>query len=116
MPFMTDPIHRVSALEADRRRAARRRNDPSPTGFDAARSEPSNPPMVSENPPAPSRPSTEASAAAYATQLMGQGGQKRGLRGGQPVLQKARSAYLEAEWSGPQDRRPPSGGVARTKI
>ena len=46
---------------------------------------------------------------AFSAQLLGQEGQKRGLRGGAPVLNAARSAYLEAEYSGRLDRRPPKG-------
>ena len=80
-------------------------DSPAAAAFDAVRA---NLPVIVEEPPKPSR---EPSEAAFAAQVMGQGGQKRGLRGGQPVLQQARSAYLEAEWSGPQDRRPPSGAV-----
>lgn len=53
---------------------------------------------------------------AYAAQLIGQEGQKRGLKGGQPVLEAARSAYLGAEHSGPADRRPKVGQVKRTEI
>ncbi len=54
--------------------------------------------------------------AAYAAQLYGQPQQKRGLRGGAPVLEAARQAYLEAEYSGENDRRPSSGLVMRTAI
>src|SRR5690606_33720570 len=43
--------------------------------------------------PAPA-PAVEAGAA-FAAQLMGQSGQRRGLRGGPPVLDAARSTYLE---------------------
>jgi hypothetical protein len=49
-------------------------------------------------------------------QILGQDGQKRGLRGGPAVLNKARSAYLGTEFSGAANRRPGPGGVARTKI
>lgn len=49
-------------------------------------------------------------------QILGQDGAKRGLRGGAPVLNQARSAYLGAEWSGASDRRPGPGVVARAKI
>lgn len=49
-------------------------------------------------------------------QILGQDGQKRGLRGGPPELNKARSAYLGTEWSGFADRRPEPGIVARTKV
>ena len=49
-------------------------------------------------------------------QILGQEGQKRGLRGGAPVLNQARSAYLGAEFSGSANRRPRPGVVARTEI
>jgi hypothetical protein len=55
-------------------------------------------------------------AAAFAAQLIGQSGQKRGLRGGPPVLDKARSTYLGAEYSGDKDRRPPAGVVKKTEV
>jgi len=54
--------------------------------------------------------------AAYAAQLYGQPGQKRGLRGGAPVLIAARTAYLEAEYSGRYDRRPPQGVITKTAL
>ncbi len=53
---------------------------------------------------------------AYVAQLYGQSGQKRGLRGGAPVLEAARTAYLEAEYSGENDRRPPRGIILRKAI
>jgi hypothetical protein len=52
----------------------------------------------------------------YAAQLIGQDGQRRGLRGGAPVLDAARSAYLGAEYSGENDRRPSSGLLVRKAI
>ena len=52
----------------------------------------------------------------YAAQLLGQEGQRRGLRGGAPVLSAARSAYLGAEYSGENDRRPPSGLIMKKAI
>ena len=54
--------------------------------------------------------------APYAAQILGQDGAKRGLKGGQPVLTAARAAYLEAEWSGPNDRRPAKGILKKTNI
>ena len=47
---------------------------------------------------------------------MGQRGQKRGLRGGPPVLDAARAAYLGTEYSGEAERRPPTGKAAKTDI
>ena len=52
----------------------------------------------------------------YSAQMMGQDGARRGLRGGEPVLKAARAAYLEAEWSGPDDRRLPKGLLKKTEI
>lgn len=52
----------------------------------------------------------------FAAQMYGQTGQKRGLRGGQPVIDQARAAYLETEYSGPDDRRPPKGLLKKTEI
>lgn len=54
--------------------------------------------------------------AVYAAQLLGQDGQRRGLKGGEPVLQAARGAYLEAEYAGPDDRRLPAGVLRRTAV
>ena len=52
----------------------------------------------------------------YAAQMAAQTGARRGLRGGAPVLEAARSAYLGAEYSGEHDRRPPSGLLVKTAI
>ncbi len=115
---MTEPIDRLSPVADDRRRSARRRSDPLPKaaaaegrGGDAA-----NLPVPTQPPPTTPKPGPPGADAAFAAQVIGQGGQKRGLRGGAPVLQQARSTYLETEWSGPKDRRPPSGAVTRTKV
>ncbi len=53
------------------------------------------------------------SGAAFEAQLMGQDGQKRGLRAGQPLFDQARGAYCRAEWSGTYDRRRRTGRQAR---
>lgn len=52
----------------------------------------------------------------FTAHVYGQTGQKRGLRGGQPVIDQARAAYLETEYSGPDDRRPPKGLLKKTEI
>ena len=64
--------------------------------------------------PPPETPLAEG-AAALSAHLLGQEGAKRGLRGGAPVLDAARSAYENAEWSGGADRRKKSGKRARIK-
>jgi hypothetical protein len=70
--------------------------------------------------PGPARaavhPAPEAGAAAFTAQQMGQTGQKRGLRGGAPVLDAARAAYLETEYSGAAERRPSAGKSAKTDV
>ncbi|HEY1426035.1 MAG TPA: hypothetical protein VGF50_05120 [Caulobacteraceae bacterium] len=47
--------------------------------------------------------------------LIAQGARVRGLRGGQKVLETARSAYLEAEYSGQHDRRARAGRITKTE-
>ena len=75
--------------------------------------------------PVPLGPSAEAAAprasrragiASFAAQLLGQPGRKRGLKGGAPVLDEARAAYLEAEYSGPSDRRARTGRITKTEV
>ena len=66
---------------------------------------PAKPASVSPPPPA-----------AFAAQILGQPGKKRGLRGGPEVLDTARSTYLSREYSGPNDRRPPTGQRKKTEI
>jgi hypothetical protein len=66
-----------------------------------------------DEPPSPTKP---GGAAAVQAHLLGQEGQKRGLRGGPEVLEKARSSYLEMEYAGPRDRRTKKGRIAKTEI
>lgn len=67
-------------------------------------------------PPRQDPPPRREGFAAFAAHVMGQPGQKRGLRGGQEVLDTARSTYLGTEYSGPADRRPTTGLLKKTKI
>jgi hypothetical protein len=53
---------------------------------------------------------------AFSAQLLGQPGVKRGLRGGPSVIEAARSAYLETEYSGESDRRPRKGLIKKAEI
>jgi hypothetical protein len=69
-----------------------------------------------EQPAPPPQQSRRNPYAAFAAHLMGQAGQKRGLRGGQEVLDTARSTYLGTEFSGPADRRPKAGLIKKTEI
>lgn len=65
--------------------------------------------------PAPIAP-PDAQPSAFAAQIIGQPGQKRGLKGGPPVLDSARSSYLGAEYSGEAERRPAPGRVKDTDV
>lgn len=57
-----------------------------------------------------------AERSVFDAQVLGQTGQKRGLKGGQPVLEAARTAYLDAEWRGADDRRLPPGALRRVTL
>lgn len=61
--------------------------------------------------PTPILPTPDA-----ATHMIAQEARVRGLRGGPKVLQAARSAYLETEWSGPNDRRAHTGQIAKKDV
>ncbi|MFC3078837.1 hypothetical protein ACFODL_12120 [Phenylobacterium terrae] len=52
---------------------------------------------------------------AVAVQLMGEG-ERRGLRGGEPVLKAAKTAYVRTKWSGSADRRTPKGALTKKEI
>ena len=54
--------------------------------------------------------------AELAAQLMGQDGQRRGLRAGPQMVDVARAAYNQVEWSGSYDRRARKGRQTRTDI
>jgi hypothetical protein len=109
---MTEPVGPITRASRPRRVArssgvAGRRASDQPQAKLPVRIDP---PADEPTPPPPAGPT------AYAAQLMGQGGQKSGLRGGPETLDHARNAYLETEWSGPADRRPPPGRIAKTEI
>lgn len=97
------------------RRAGRRATDPALASVETPRqSSPcANLPVVAGE---VNTIDTATPAGPIEAQILGQEGQKRGLRGGAPVLNQARSAYLGAEFSGTANRRPAPGGVARTEI
>ena len=62
------------------------------------------------------RARAQAAAAAFAAQMLGQGGQRTGIRGGPPVMDNARSTYLGAQFSGEHERRPPIGVTTRKDV
>ncbi len=116
---MTDPVSPIGGAPGARRVSRRSvgEDDPRDIHADADEAHGARLPVTSEprSEPAPPR-SRRAALAAFVAQLLGQGGQKRGLRGGPETLDKARSAYLEAEWSGPADRRLRTGRITKTEI
>ena len=107
------PVQRRADRRSDDRRAAERRAGSAsralvPVDFPV---EPAEPPAR----PAPTPPA-DAGAAVFAAQMIGQTGQRRGLKGGPPVLDAARSAYLGAEHSGTAERRPLPGKAKDTDV
>lgn len=52
----------------------------------------------------------------FSAQVMGQDGQRRGLRAGPSLLDIARDAYNRTEYSGSYDRRARKGRATRTDI
>ena len=104
-----DPIRRAAETRPSRRRGDRRRE-----GQGQERPDMAFPvPAPERHDPEPVPPPSDT---AFAAQVLGQGGQKRGLKGGPEVLNKARGAYLGAEYSGDADRRPPPGLIKKTEI
>jgi hypothetical protein len=54
--------------------------------------------------------------AEFAAQVIGQRGERRGLRAGPSLLEHARDAYNRTEWSGTADRRARKGRSTREEI
>lgn len=107
------PVQRRDERRERERRSAERRSAAAsralvPTDFAPESAEP-------PARPAPS-PGADASAAAFAAQMMGQSGQRRGLKGGPPVLDEARSTYLGRAYSGAAERRPKPGKATDTDV
>ncbi|AYG94278.1 hypothetical protein D8I30_03065 [Brevundimonas naejangsanensis] len=121
---MTDEIRPIGApdplndpvvedrRESDRRRRERRRAR-ALIAAEAETSEEAADPAAGPAKPAVMPPPPPA---AFAAQVLGQSGQKRGLKGGAPVLDAARATYLGREYSGRHDRRPSPGRARKTEI
>ncbi len=74
-------------------------------------------PLRLSAPTAASQTATRPAASGPAdAQLLGQAGARRGLREGEAALRRARTAYLSAEWSGADDRRPEAGLLVRGRL
>jgi len=105
-------------IDPIRRSGPARRALPAPREGDRHETETETVFVVEEDAPPPRQepPPRREGFAAFAAQVMGQPGQKRGLRGGQEVLDAARSTYLGTEYSGAADRRPKAGLLKKTNI
>lgn len=116
---MTDEVRAVGPVtRRDERRSAERRAAERRAASTSRALVPVDGPVEPAEPPARPAPTppVDAGAAAFAAQLMGQSGQRRGLRGGPPVLGAARSAYLGTEHSGAAERRPRPGRAEDTDV
>lgn len=104
-----DPIRRAN-------QARRVRRSKGGGTSDASTIEDRSVPALYEAPPAPAPVQTPGPAAVFAAQVLGQDGQRRGLRGGQEVRDTARTVYNQTEYSGAADRRARKGGAAKTEV
>ena len=101
-----DPVRAARERRRQERRTAQRRAEQARTNLPVPAGAAADVPKAER----------EGGAAAFAAQLMGQTGQKRGLKAGPPALEEARSAYLESAWRGTGDRRTRTGRVTKTEI
>lgn len=73
-------------------------------------------PVSAVEPPRSFRDERPRGFAEFAAQVIGQHGERRGLRAGPPLFDRARDAYNRVEWSGRFDRRARTGGAAQEDI
>ena len=99
----------------DRRQFDRRREDRDPPAPEAEAGSTLPVPVSGPHAHEHTSPPPLDGQAAFAAQLLGQPGMKRGLKA-PGTVETARSAYLETEYSGPADRRPPKGLIKKTAI
>ena len=118
---MTDGVRPIDPVRGRDRRDAQRRSAERRAETEPARAvvqvkETIDDPAHDLPPHDPARPAASLGPeAAFAAQLIGQGGQRSGIRGGPPVMGAARSSYLGNEYSGGKDRRPPLGKTGKTE-
>jgi hypothetical protein len=98
-----DPIRRAARLRRARRAEAESVEETAET----PRAGLPVPVDTPRPPPPPGKP--QVAGAVFDAQLMGQDGQKRGLRAGPLVINKASASYNRVEWSGAKDRRARKG-------
>jgi hypothetical protein len=73
-------------------------------------------PIGEPEPPRPPRRDFQHADTEIDAQLIGQAGERRGLRGGPLLIDGANAAYNRVEWSGSYDRRAKAGRRTRTTI
>ena len=117
---MTEDRRGQDRRSGDRRASGRRQSDAIPSVRALVPTGPLPPgqetPGVPASGPAPASAKPQADAAFAAQVLADDGNRRRGLKGGPEVLDKARSTYLNAEYSGPADRRPAKGKALKSEI
>jgi hypothetical protein len=106
-----DRIQRAASAQ----RASKTETD-QPEGAEAAGSSNLPVPIGPVLPPRSFRDERPRGYAAFAAQLIGQDGQRRGLRAGPSLMDAARDAYNRTEWSGRADRRARAGRRTREDI
>lgn len=105
-----DPLRRAAQL----RRARKAQSEAAEEAQEAVRAGlpvPVEPAQTTA--PAPPLP---AGATAFDAHLLGQDGQKRGLRAGPQAIDTAAATYNRTEWSGSKDRRARKGRITKTEI
>lgn len=107
---MTSPIDPIR--RANQARRVRR----SKSADASAETQDRSVPAIYEPPPPPAAPRVGGAPAVFAAQVLGQEGQRRGLRGGKETLDAARTVYNQTEYSGAADRRARKGGAAKTEV
>ncbi|WP_340646514.1 hypothetical protein [Phenylobacterium sp.] len=110
---MTSPIDPLRRA-AQARRTYRGRVDDSESLHDT--DDRSVPAIITGDPVRPTPDHSAEGPSVFSAQLMGQDGQKRGLRGGPETLGAARNIYGATEWSGKADRRARKGSIGKTEI
>ncbi len=109
---MTSPIDPIRRAAQARRTYRARVNDSEGHHETDDRSVPA---IVSGEPVRPAPDHASDGVSVFSAQLMGQDGQKRGLRGGPETLGAARTVYGATEWSGKADRRARKGSIGKTE-
>ena len=107
---MTSPIDPIRRANQARRVRRSKNADASAEAQDRSV------PAIYEAPLPPAAPRVGGAPAVFAAQVLGQEGQRRGLRGGKETLDAARTVYNQTEYSGAADRRARKGGAAKTEV